>query len=589
MVTVRAHSPVMTRCQPSILHMLMEDDTDGKLLYQCSDHPALLQAQQPFAQILSSPFVASNDYRGNTKGHKDLLLGGSGDQSSLSSPFCNGADVVGAFLKSAEEAIRFLPRDNIFGRDDLVNEIFRESRNKKRYDRDDCLEEEVRRTSKAMVMMTEEPEEIGAHEILDELMLRGHETCIKEMENLRIALNDEGKKSKTRGGSKAVRDVVDLPTLLIQCAQAVAANNHMIAIELLKQIKQHASATGDSRQRLAQSFAKGLEARLAGTGNQLWKLYMAERPSVVEFLKAYKMFKAACCFNKIAITFFIMTVMDAIKGKRRLHIVDYGMNYGFQWAGLIRWLAAERNGGQPELKITAIACSQHLFCPTQKIEEQERWLSKCASEVGLPFKFHSIASDWEKVSIKDLNREGDEVLIVNDLFSFRSLMDESLSFDNPSPRDTVLNNIRKMRPDVFIQSIVNRSYGSSFLTRFREALFYYTALFDMFDATMPRESESRLVLEQGWLGRHVLNIIACEGADLVDRPEKYRQWQLRNQRAGLKQLPLKPDIVKVLKDKVKKHHKDFMVCEDGQWLLQGWMGRILFAHSTWVAEGPISD
>jgi len=43
---------------------------------------------------------------------------------------------------------------------------------------------------------------------------------------------------------------------------------------------------------------------------------------------------------------------------------------------------------------------------------------------------------------------------------------------------------------------------------------------------------------------------------------------------------------KVLKDKVRRcHHKDFFICEDDQWLLQGWMGRILFAQSTWVAEG----
>jgi len=40
----------------------------------------------------------------------------------------------------------------------------------------------------------------------------------------------------------------------------------------------------------------------------------------------------------------------------------------------------------------------------------------------------------------------------------------------------------------------------------------------MFDATM--------------FGRYALNAIACEGVDvdLVEHPEKYRQWQARNQR-----------------------------------------------------------
>jgi hypothetical protein len=169
-------------------------------------------------------------------------------------------------------------------------------------------------------------------------------------------------------------------------------------------------------------------------------------------------------------------------------------------------------------------------------------------------------------------------------------MDESGYFEDPSPRDAVLGNIKKMRPDVFIQSILNCSCGSSFLSQFREALFYYRALFNILDATMPRESKSRLVLEQVVLGRSALNAIACEGLDRVDRPEKYKQWHVRNQRAGLRQLPLKSSIVQVVKDMVQKHHhKDFLICEDGQWLLQGWMGRVLFAHSTWVAEDASSQ
>jgi hypothetical protein len=164
-------------------------------------------------------------------------------------------------------------------------------------------------------------------------------------------------------------------------------------------------------------------------------------------------------------------------------------------------------------------------------------------------------------------------------------MEESVFFDSPSPRDTVLGNVRRMRPDVFIQSVTNRSYGSSFLSRFREMLFYYMAVFDMLDATVPRESRSRLVLEQVLLGHYVFNDISCEGMDLVQRPEKYRQWQARNRRAGLRQLPLKPSIVKAVEDEVTKHyHRDFMVCQDGQWLLQGWMGRALTAHTAWVAD-----
>jgi hypothetical protein len=52
---------------------------------------------------------------------------------------------------------------------------------------------------------------------------------------------------------------------------------------------------------------------------------------------------------------------------------------------------------------------------------------------------------------------------------------------------------------------------------------------------------------------------------------------------------LKSSIVKVVKDEVMKHyHKDFMICQDG-WLLQGWMGHVLSAHMTWVANEDASS
>ncbi|AQK45502.1 hypothetical protein ZEAMMB73_Zm00001d026108 [Zea mays] len=105
--------------------------------------------------------------------------------------------------------------------------------------------------------------------------------------------------------------------------------------------------------------------------------------------------------------------------------------------------------------------------------------------------------------------------------------------NSEGPNDFLHEDVRKMRSDVFIQSVVNQSYGSSFLSRFREILFYYMAMFDMLDTTLPRESESRLVFEKLVLGCYAFNGISCEGSDLVLRPKKYRQWQARNERAGL--------------------------------------------------------
>ncbi|XP_047091326.1 scarecrow-like protein 34 isoform X2 [Lolium rigidum] len=509
-----------------------------------------------------------------------------------------------AFRKGMEEANKFLPTNNALLLDlDTISDnqmkkeeadtfMFRGGRGRKNRHGMEDLEAEAGRNSK---LMAPEQEEMGSREMVDEIMLREYEICMQGMEDLRIAMGSEAEKNSRKGTGKGTArgkrgttdEVVDLRTMLIHCAQAVATGDRRGSNELLRQIKQHSSPKGDATQRLAHCFAQGLEARLAGTGSQIYQSLVSKRTSVVEYLKAYKLYMAACSFKKINTVFVGKTIMDAMEGKSRLHIVDYNVQYGFQWPGFFRWISI-REGGPPEVRITGIDLPQPGFRPAFQIEETGRRLSNVAREFGVPFKFHGIVAKLETVRAEDLNLDPDEVLVVTSQCGFSSLMDESADMnkqDSPSPRDMVLSNIRKMRPHVFIDCIANGTYGAPFfITRFREALFFYSALFDMLDATIPRDNEDRQHIERDIIGRCALNVIACEGADRVDRPETYKQWQVRSHRAGLRQLPLNPEVVKIVKDKVKNYyHKDFVIDVDHRWLLQGWKGRILYAMSAWVA------
>jgi hypothetical protein len=409
-------------------------------------------------------------------------------------------------------------------------------------------------------------------------------------EVVRVTLDKENKAAQLsiyRRGRRGMRQlaVTDLETLLIHCAEAVASNDRHGARELLHRIKWHSSPAGDARQRLAHYFSQGLEARLAGTGSQLYGALMGKRTSVVELIKGYHLYMAACCSLKVSLLFSNKTIYTSVAGRRKLHIVHYGINTGFQWPELLRWLA-DREGGPPEVRITGINNPQPGLHPAEQIEEAGRRLSNCASQFGVPFKFRAIASNPEAVRVEDLHIDPDEVLVVNSVFFFRIVMDESITFDKVSPRDMVLNTITMMKPSVFIQSVVNGSYSAAFfMTRFRETLYYFTSSFDVMETTIPRDNEKRLLVERDIFGRSAMNMIACEGTDRVERPQNYREWQVRNQRAGLRQLPLDADIVLMLKDIVKKdYHKHFTINEDHQWLLQGWKGRVLCAISTWAAD-----
>ncbi|KAF7100204.1 hypothetical protein CFC21_101741 [Triticum aestivum] len=528
--------------------------------------------------------------------------GDGGQVGLLSAFFSNGGDMDmlnSAFLKGMEEANKFLPTNNTLleatpGKERGSTVKKEEAANgtppsgngrgrRYRYDEDD-LEAETTRSSK---LMMPDIEETGAREMFDEIMLEGYETCMQGIEELRLAMDNEAKKKSGKAARAKKSEAVDLRTMLVHCAQAVAAGDRRGATELLRQIKQHSGPTGDATQRLAHCFAEGLEARLAGTGSQVYQSLVAKRTSVVEFLKAYKLFMAACCFKKANFGFANKTILNAVAGKRRLHIVDFGVQYGLQWPGLMRWLA-QRDGGPPEVRITGVDLPQPGFRPARQVEETGRRLSSCARELGVPFKFHGVTARWDTVRGEDLGIDPDEVFVVHCQCGLRNLMDDSVAVTTggPSPRDVVLRNIRDMRPDVFVECVANGAYGAPFfVTRFREAMFFYSAHFDMLDATIPRDNDVRLLIERDLIGPGALNVIACEGADRVERPETYRQWQVRNRRAGLRQLPLDPEVVGMVREKVREHyHKDFLIDVDHQWLLQGWKGRVLYALSTWVAD-----
>ncbi|XP_044461538.1 scarecrow-like protein 33 [Mangifera indica] len=387
---------------------------------------------------------------------------------------------------------------------------------------------------------------------------------------------------KGRGKKQgAKKDVVDLRNLLTLFAQAVAANDTRNADLFLKKIRQHSSSGGDGMQRMACIFADGLEARLAGAGTKVYNnLIKMRAASAADVLKAYHLFLAACPFRKISNFFSNKTIMNLAEKATTLHIIDFGIMYGFQWPCLIQRLSSRR-GGPPRLRITGIDLPQPGFRPAERVEETGRRLAKYAETFNVPFEFNAIAQKWDTIQLEDLKIESGEVLVVNSLYRLKNMLDETVIAE--APRDIVLKLIRKIHPDVFIQGIVNGAYSAPFfITRFREAIFFFSTLFDMFETILPRDIPERMLMERELLGREAMNVIACEDAERIERPETYRRWQYRIMRAGFTQLPLNKDIMKMAKERVEAcYHKDFVIDEDNQWLLQGWKGRIAFALSSW--------
>ncbi|KAJ9565422.1 hypothetical protein OSB04_001388 [Centaurea solstitialis] len=361
-----------------------------------------------------------------------------------------------------------------------------------------------------------------------------------------------------------VEETVDLADLLIR-------GNTAVAVQTLNTIRKHSSPHETSSKRMAHYFANALEARLRGTGTELYRAGLMT--PAAKILASYKAYITACPFHRISNIFANKSIAKLANGRDKVHIVDFGILYGFQWPCIIEGLSL-RPGGPPKVRITGIDLPQPGLRPAERVEETGCRLMEYAKRFKVELEYHSIAKNWEDVRVEDLEIDPKEMLVVNSIYRMRNVLDETV-VEN-SPRDS-------LNPDVFVHGVLNGAYNATFfLTRFKEVVFHFATLFDMFEATGKREDEDRVLFEREVFGRDIMNVVACEGRSRVERPETYRKWGMRNSKAGFSQVALDRDLVEEVRAKVKrKYHKDFVVHEDNNWMLQGWKGRVLYALSLW--------
>ncbi|CAH9094277.1 unnamed protein product [Cuscuta europaea] len=495
----------------------------------------------------------------------------------------NDNESILQFKRGAEEESRYFHSGNQLLLSIEKGHSSDSSRGKKhRHPGDVGLEEE--RSSKQSAVYWEE-EELELAELFDKVLL-----FTDNMDPPSVV--EKSTHQKGRGGGKGhskkrgTGENVDIQSLLTSCAQSIAEADHRSAEEKLKKIRQHSLPTGDANQRLSHAFANALEARMNGTGAQLYAALASNNITASGMIKAFDTYISSFPFTRTSFFFANTMIYEVALESKSLHIIDFGICYGFQWPLLIKNLS-HRPGGPPKLRITGIEFPQPGFRPEENVKETSCLLTKYCARFGVPFKYNAITTQsLETVKLEDLKLVTGETVAINCLYRFENLHDETVvDFDTPDfPKGAVLNLIREINPKIYVQSVLSGAHNSPFFfTRFREALYFYAANFDMYDATIPRDDPQRLSIEES-RGCEIMSIVACEGMERLYRPETYKHWHLRNMRAGLKPMPISLELVKDLRDKAKaRYHKQFLFSEDGHWILQGWKGRIFCASSCWAS------
>lgn len=371
----------------------------------------------------------------------------------------------------------------------------------------------------------------------------------------------------------------NLEQVLIYCAESISDDDLTTAHKLIAELRKMVSVTGEPIQRLGAYLLEGLVARLNSSGSSIYKSLKCAEPTSSELLSYMQVLYEVCPFFKFGYMSANGAIAESVKEESRIHIIDFQIAQGSQWISLIQALGA-RPGGAPYLRITGIDDSQSAYARGGGLNIVGQRLSKMAESCQVPFEFHAAAICGSEVELGNLGIRPREAIAVNFPFVLHHMPDESVSTENH--RDRLLRLVRSLSPKVvtLVEQESNTNTAPFFL-RFCETLSYYTSMFESIDVTLPRDHKARINAEQHCLARDIVNIIACEGAERVERHELLGKWRSRFTMAGFTPSPLSSVVNSTIKSLLEKYNEHYKLEERNGALYLGWRNRDLVAACAW--------
>lgn len=371
----------------------------------------------------------------------------------------------------------------------------------------------------------------------------------------------------------------DMKQVLIACAKAVSDNDLLTAQWLMAELRQMVSVSGEPIQRLGAYLLEGLVARLASSGSLIYRSLRCKEPESSELLSYMHILFEVCPYFKFGYMSANGAIAEAMKDENRVHIIDFQIGQGSQWITLIQAFAA-RPGGPPHIRITGIDDSTSAYARGGGLNIVGQRLSRLAHSFKVPFEFHGATIFGSEVQPENLGIRAGEALAVNFAFMLHHMPDESVSTQNH--RDGLLRLVKSSSPKVVtLVEQESNTNTAAFFPRFLETMDYYMAMFESIDATLPREHKQRINVEQHCLARDVVNIIACEGTERVERHELLGKWKSRFRMAGFTPYPLSSLVNATIKTLLVNYCDRYRLEERDGALYLGWMNRDLVASCAW--------
>jgi hypothetical protein len=373
---------------------------------------------------------------------------------------------------------------------------------------------------------------------------------------------------------------------VIEAASAIYEGKTDVYTEILTRVSLVSSPVGNSEQRLIEYMLMALKSRLNSSENttSVMELYSKEHVDATQLL-----YDLSPCF-KLGFMAANLAIIDATREQEQeantssngFHVVDFDIGHGGQYKNLLHALSGLQNSKPAIVKITAVAAGSNGV-EEERLRLVGETLTQLARRVGLNLCFNVVSCKLSELTRESLGCEPDEALAVNFAFKLYRMPDESVS-STENPRDELLRRVKGLAPRVV--TVVEQEMNTNtapFMARVNESCSYYGALFDSIESTVKGDNSERAKVEEG-LGRRMVNSVACEGRDRVERCEVFGKWRARMGMAGFELKPLSHNIAESMKTRLSLANRvnpGFSVKEENGGVCFGWMGKTLTVASAW--------
>ncbi|KAL2472583.1 Scarecrow-like transcription factor PAT1 [Forsythia ovata] len=371
----------------------------------------------------------------------------------------------------------------------------------------------------------------------------------------------------------------NLKQLLVACARALSEDELDEFEKLVEEARGVVSVSGEPIQRLGAYMVEGLVARKESSGTIIYRALKCWEPESKDLLSYMHSLYEVCPYFKFGYMAANGAIAEACRNEDHIHIIDFQIAQGTQWMTLLQALAA-RPSGAPHVRITGIDDPVSKYARGDGLAAVGRRLAAISEKCNIPVEFHAVPVFAPEVTRDMLDVRPGEALAVNFPLQLHHTPDESVDMSNP--RDGLLRMVKSLSPNVV--TLVEQESNTNtapFLPRFLETLEYYSAIFESIDVTMPRDEKERINVEQHCLARDIVNIIACEGKERIERHELFGKWKSRFTMAGFTQYHLSPYINSVIRGLLGRYSEHYTLLEKDGAMLLGWKERNLISASAW--------